>query len=253
MRHPRVREVNRAVIGATGEPIDYRPARVRQAEEGRDLVVRLPRRIVAGLADEPAVEPAVRPLPRHLVEVRMPARDHQHDRRQGHRAAFHDERFDMSGQMLHADEGHAEGRGGRFGEGDAHEQRSDQPRSLRDRDCVKAIPAGVRLLQRPIDDAADVAHMLARGKFRDNAAPGAVDLRLGRDDVRTHVPRPGGIAGVGHHRGSRLVARGLDGKQQHRRQPSGIRQPRPPRRPPPPPRTRRGDPRRTAAGRFPVR
>ena len=67
--------------------------------------------------------------------------------------------------------------------------------------CVTAIaprsrPATRRLVERALDDAADVANVLARGELRHDAAPLAVNRHLRGDDVRADRPRPRAIAGL---------------------------------------------------------
>ena len=63
-----------------------------------------------------------------------------------------------------------------------------------------------------LDDAADVADVLARRQLRDDAAPLAMDRGLRRDDVRRDRPRTRGIAGLGDHRGRGLVAGRFDAR-----------------------------------------
>ena len=60
-----------------------------------------------------------------------------------------------------------------------------RPGPLRDRDRAEIREADdLRLLERLLDDAADVAHVLARRQLRHDAAPLAMDVGLRRDDVR---------------------------------------------------------------------
>ena len=65
------------------------------------------------------------------------------------------------------------------------------------------------------DDAADVAHVLARRQLGHDAAPLAMDVDLRGDDVRPDAPGPRGIAGLLDDGRGRLVARGLDPEQVH--------------------------------------
>ena len=75
--------------------------------------------------------------------------------------------------------------------------------------------AGLR--ERRLDDAADVAHVLARRELGDDASPLAMDGGLRRDDGGPDVPGPRRIARFGDERRGGFVARGLDGEQVHGR------------------------------------
>ncbi len=74
-RRHRARERDRPGIAGPREGVERRPAREPEAEEPRDLVEGLARRIVHGLAEELVAVPR-----RHVHEHRVPARDHQADR-----------------------------------------------------------------------------------------------------------------------------------------------------------------------------
>jgi hypothetical protein len=87
-----------------------------------------------------------------------------------------------------------------------HEQRPDQSRPARDGNRVDAVEPGARIGQRALHDTADVAHVLARRDLGHDAAVLAVDVDLGRDDVRLNRPGTRGISGLGHDGRGRLVA-----------------------------------------------
>ena len=102
-----------------------------------------------------------------------------------------------------------------FANDDADEQRADEARALRHRDRVDVRPATAALGQRALDDAADVADVLARRELRHDAAPLAVNLDLRGDDVRADRARPRRVAGLRDDGRRRLVARGLDAEDGH--------------------------------------
>ena len=64
-----------------------------------------------------------------------------------------------------------------------------------------------------LDDAADVADVLARRQLRHDAAPLAVNGGLRGDDAGPDDPGPRRVAGLGEERRRGLVARRLDGQQ----------------------------------------
>ena len=67
-----------------------------------------------------------------------------------------------------------------------------------------------------LDDAADIANVLAGGQLGHHASPLAVNSYLGRDDIGTHGPGPGRIAGFFNDRGRCFVTRGFDAEDTHR-------------------------------------
>ena len=87
--------------------------------------------------------------------------------------------------------------GERLRERHADEQRPDEPGPLRDRHARRCRRASTpACVERLFDDAADVAHVLARRELGDDTAPLAMDRRLRRDDVRARAPRPRRVAGL---------------------------------------------------------
>ena len=67
----------------------------------------------------------------------------------------------------------------------------------------------------PILHGWNVADVLTRGELRHDAAPLAMNLGLGGDDVGSHSPGMFGRALVVDERGGRLVTRCLDAEEQH--------------------------------------
>ena len=121
----------------------------------------------------------------------------------------------MAGQMMHADERESGGGGRGFRERHADQQRTDEAGTLRDGDRAEIVPGGPCVGQRAIDDAADVADVLARGELRHDAAPLAVDGHLRGDHVRANRPRLRRVAGLFDDRGRCFVAGGFDAEDLH--------------------------------------
>jgi hypothetical protein len=103
----------------------------------------------------------------------------------------------------------------RFRERHADQQGTDQTRPLRHRDRVKVVPAGAAIRERALDDAADVAHVLARRELRHHAAPFAMDVDLRRDDVGSDLPAVLSVGAALDQCGRGLVARGFNPQDQH--------------------------------------
>ena len=107
MGEPRRRQRDCPIVAALRQPIDHRPARISEAEELRDFVVRLPRRIVTRAAEQLVGADAF-----DEIEARVAAGHHENNRRKRQLAVLQHERFDVSGQMVHRNEGNT-GRGRR--------------------------------------------------------------------------------------------------------------------------------------------
>jgi hypothetical protein len=210
VRHPRNAKGIRAIVALPRQTVDDRAARIPEAEELGDLVIRLPRRIVARPAHQ--LVPAALP---DEIQARMTARHHQHGGRQRQLAMLQDERLDVAGEVMDRHERNAVRPGDRLGEGHADEQRAHETRPLRDRDRAEVRPRHGSLRERALHDAANVAQVLAGGQLGDDASPLAVDGVLRSDHVRLEQPRLRRIAGLGDNGRRRLVARCFDSQEIH--------------------------------------
>ena len=178
-------------------------ARIAKAEYLRDLVERLPRRVV----DRPA-EAAVFAGRRHMDQLAMPARDqeqqigavHPFGQAWGQRVTL---------QMVHPDQRLARAKGDPFGAHHPRQHPADQPRPRRRRDEIHLGKRNPGLRQRRL--RRDIEHfgMCAGGDFRHDAAIGAVQLLLPRHDIGQDIARPLGPAirkPRPHHGGAGVVA-----------------------------------------------
>ena len=196
------------------KPVDDRPAGISQAEQPGDLVVGLAGRVIARATQQ-------------LVRARSTARDRDwcgRPRRPGPPPAAAARR--CGGRATrYGRPGGARARAGCRATA-ASDLANDTPTSsepTRPGPCVTAMASDrverdLRLFERPLDDAADVAHVLARGQLGHDAAPLAMDLGLRRHDIGADAPRVRRLAGLLDQRGRGLVAGGLDPEEQHRLQ-----------------------------------
>ena len=88
--------------------------------------------------------------------------------------------------------------------GETDKERADQSGPLGHGHGVEALELGVSLGQRLPHDWEEELEVSPRGDLRDDAAEASVQLGLRGNDVGTNIPVGG------HHRGRRLVARGLE-------------------------------------------
>ena len=145
----------------------------------------------------------------------MSARHDEHGRRQRQLAVRERERLDVPGQVMHRYDGNTPRPGKRFRERHADEEGPDQPGTLGHGHGIDVARLGARLRQGRLDDAADVAHVLAGRQLGNDAPPLTMNVGLRCDDGRPDGPRACGIARFGDERRGGFVARGLDREQIH--------------------------------------
>ena len=210
--HVRQRQGYAIRVAEGRQPVQHRTAGISESEELRDLVVRLPCRVVAGPAQQP-VRIGVGSVPVRDEQVAVAA---AHDQRQGRefdvaprRALLQDDRVDVALDVVDAEQWHVERGGQTLGVGHSHEQRPDQTRTTGDGDCVEVGVLDFRPAERFAHDRYDRAEVLACREFGHDAPVERMNVELRRNDVREEE-----IA-VRDHRGGRLVTGCLDTKQVH--------------------------------------
>ena len=205
MRRLRDRKVDRAIVAVLREPID-RPARPDSRARAASPPCRTPRpphRRASGRRGD------IHPL--RARDRGWCGRPRRRERPPAAAAAVvQEERLDVTGEVVHGHERHAERQRDRLGRGDADEQRADEPGALRDRHGAEVAPRRARFVERALEHAADVANVLTRRELRHDAAPLAMDRDLRRDHARADRPRLRRIAGLLDDGGRRLVTRALD-------------------------------------------
>ena len=156
--------------------------------------------------------------------------------------------LEMGFEVVDADERLLMVIGQALGEGQADEERADEPGPLGHGVEVDRLEPDAGPRQRLADDGRDRLDVLARGELGDDPAVRRVDLVLGQDDVAEDLGRrklgqgdmslrhvsPIWPVGRAQHGRGRLVARRFDGQDQHsgsafrrssyqkRRRPSGT-------------------------------
>ena len=127
--HLREREPDCAGISERSQFVDHRATGIAEAEQLGHFVEGLPRRIVARFAEKAVVEPF-----EYLKQMCMAAADHQRECGKFHRfaalARFHHHRVNMALDMIHPDQRQAARKAQRFREGDADQERPDEPWAL---------------------------------------------------------------------------------------------------------------------------
>src|SRR6266849_5388012 len=117
--------------------------------------------------------------------------------------------IDMTFDVIDADQRFVQRERHRLRVGNAHQQRTNQARSDRDRDAVDLFFRQARARERLFDDRNDLVQMLARSKFGNHAAKALMSCNLrgnhGRDD----------LAAITHERSRGLIAGSFDSEYQH--------------------------------------
>ena len=132
--HARKRQRHGLVVAVSRTLVDNRPARISQPKQPRDLIVRLPRRIVARPADA-----RVRARLVHQIEAGVTTRHHERHEREREVAVLQEERLDVSGKVVHRHERTIQRERERLGERHADEQRTDEAGALSDGDGIELL------------------------------------------------------------------------------------------------------------------
>jgi len=182
-------------IAVAREPVDLRAPGIPEPEQPRALVERL-----AGCIVERRPHDAKAGAVLHVEQQRVPAAREQAQERRVERFGLQVERGDVAVEMVDGDERQAAPPGDSLRRGEPYEQRTDQARSLRDRDALDVRERDAGAIERLADDRRDELEVAPRGDLRDDPAEGRVQLRLGGDRVREN------LALGRDDRGRRLVA-----------------------------------------------
>ncbi len=204
------RKDERAGATVRRDPCQLGAARIRQTEQLRGLVERLPGRIVAGLTQHPVGADAL-----HLDQHRVATGDQQRHMRKRRRVALQQRGQQMTLQVMHPERRHPPGKGQRARQGRAGEQGPDQAR-----------PGGIgnagQFLRRRGGSGQHFAQqrqqsldMVAGGQFGHHPAIDPVQLDLAEYRVREQA-----ALAVEHGR-SAFVTGGFEGKNFHGRKFSG--------------------------------
>ena len=199
-------------VASGGEPIHRRPARVAQAQELGALVERLPRCVVARLAEQRRLEGGV-----YAVEGGVAAAGEQ--RHEGVRGRIRVRPFapaQVDGQQVtvqvvdpHERLARVEREG--LGELDAHQQRAREPRAVGHGDRVDVGQPPGEHGERLLHHGHDALEVRARGDLGHHASIGRVQPHLARHHIGQH------FAIASHQRSRGLVARALDAEDYHKR------------------------------------
>ena len=150
------RQIDRAIVALAREAIDRRTARIAKTEQLGDLVVGLARRVVTRPSDQP-VDAGLR----HEIQAGVTAGDDEDRGRQRDGAVLEKDRLDVAGQMVDRDNGLVSVAAAAFAN-----ETPTRSEPTRPGPCVTAIASmpfqsRVGIGQRRLDDAADVADVLA--------------------------------------------------------------------------------------------
>ena len=183
----------------------HRPAAgIGQPQHPGGLVEALPRRVVPGRAQDGHIR-----VIRHVHDQRVTAGDGQ-----GHKGRLQLRKRqivcgDMTADVVHRDQRHAQSVGGGLGKADAHQYRADKPRRIGDGHRVDVRLRQPRVGERLVRQGGDGLHVLAGGHLRHHAAVQRVHICLGQYGVGQHLPS------VPYYRHRRLVAGGLKRQNVH--------------------------------------
>src|SRR5579884_1161076 len=165
-------------IAVGGESINDGAARVGETEEFRYFVISLSGGVVARFAQQ-----TIGPAFANFEQVRVSTADHE--RESGVHdpiAALEDHGVDMAFDVIHGYQWKPASEADGLRIGDAYQQRSYEPGSLRDRDGGNIVPCTAGLFHGQAHDGDDGSKMFARCQLGDDAAVLGMGCKLGRDD-----------------------------------------------------------------------
>ncbi len=90
--------------------------------------------------------------------------------------------IDVTFDVVHTDQRFVQRKGHRLRIRNANEQRTNKPRSNRDRDTIDQLSANFGLGKSLFNNGNDLVEMLARGELGHDAAKAFVSFNLRRDD-----------------------------------------------------------------------
>ena len=184
--------------------VERRAARVGHAEHARHLVKALARRVIARRAEDAELRIVL-----HVDDHAVPA---GHDETEKRRLQLRIGQIvcrNVSPDVMHRHERHAEPQRREFREVHPDKHRADQPRRIRHGHGVDVAARKLCLLQRLIREAVDGLDVLARRDLRHHAAIQFMQLHLRGDAVRQH------LAPVAHDGNRRFVAGRFDCQNVH--------------------------------------
>ena len=189
-------------VALLGQAVDHRSARVGESHHLGALVERFACGIVDRRADDAHLE---RRIDAH--DLRVSAAHEQAQEREirvGKRTVgqVDEVREDVPLQVVHLDHRDVARDGESLGEGDPHEQRSEQSGTARESDGVELVGRDACFAQRRVHHGDDVLLVRPRCQFGDDAAVLHVHGLRGDDVRQQHV--------AAQHRRRGVVARGFD-------------------------------------------
>jgi hypothetical protein len=187
------------------EPLDLHAARVAEAEELRDLVESLARRVVVRRAKH---APLLRA--RDINEERVSAAHNEPDMRRNFRLAEKG-RKKMPLEMIHREKRPPGSNGQRLRVRKPHEQRGRQSRPARRRKGIDLRHIDLCVAQRAPHDLGQCGEVIPRRNLGHDAAKFRMNLRLRPDDAREQLAR------AAHHGRRGFVAGSFESKNDSHR------------------------------------
>ena len=194
-------------VAAFGGTLDFRSARIGQAEHFCDLVEGFAHGVVDGGAEPDIVADAD-----HGDDLGVAAGGEKQAIGKRQRAG-QPRRQRVGLEMVDRDQRRIVHHRDRFRGGEADDHAADQAGTGGGGDRGKLVVTDARLLHRAVDDAVEHIDMGARRDLRHHAAEPCMFFGLRAHDIGQDAPRP--VAQALDHGGCGFIAGGLDSQHQH--------------------------------------
>ena len=172
----RIRQFISFGVALLCELVDFRPARITYAQNTRDLVKCLARRVVPRAAEDFKIR-----IIAHHHDLTVSARCNQRQERRLEFGIRQIGRCDMPADVMHRDKRLVHGISQRLTKVRPHQQRTDQTRRTGRRDRIHRVLVHFCIRQRLLGHAHDRFHVAARRDLRHHAA-----VKRVRFDLRVH-------------------------------------------------------------------
>ena len=166
-----------------GERLDVRTARIRQPEDARDFIERLPRRVVERAAEHFELERGLR-----IDDRRMPAAREQRHKGRTKGLVLEIRRGEMPADVIDPDERDVEPVGKPLCKGQPHKERAQKPRPVGDGDGIELLLLDARRFEGASDDEIDGVRVGAGCDLGHDAPVERLDVGGGSDLIGQKPP-----------------------------------------------------------------
>ena len=171
------------LIAGLGHFVQGRTAGIGHSQNPGYLIEALPCRIVQGGTQNLHLR-----IVQHIYNHGMSAGDHQAQKRRLQIGIGQVVGRNVAPDVVHRDQGLVHGEGSGFREVHAHQHGANQPRGIGHGHGINVVPGQARVDERLVSQAVNGLDVLPGGNLRHHTAIEPVQVHLGGNAVRQHLP-----------------------------------------------------------------